>query len=122
MPGSDASSATRASIAYASRHTESQRRTIYFDRRRGRLDAPRLAAHLSEWNSSRRSPTAYAGASWRSRPISRGDGRGAAIVYARRSASRTEMGFFPGRLDQGLCEAYRGLEAARAGGKISRAV
>src|SRR5712664_4184248 len=50
--------------------------------------APHLAAHPCEWNSSGRSPPAHTGTSWRSRPVLGRDGRGAAIVYARRRASR----------------------------------
>jgi len=78
----------------------------------GRLDAPRLAAYLCEWNSSRRSPPAYAGASRRSRPVSRRDGRGAAIVRARGGASRTEVGFFACWWDQGPYQGYRPIRSA----------
>src|SRR5260370_1398903 len=84
-------------------------------------EAARLAAPLCARNRSRGSSPAPAGASWRSRPVSRRDGCGAAIVYACRCTSRAEMGFFPGWLDQGLRQAYCGVEAARACGKISLA-
>src|SRR5260370_30641278 len=122
MPGTDAPGAACASFVSTSRNTESQRRIVYIDCRGGRLDAARLAAHLCEWNSPRGSLPAHAGTSWRSRAIFGGDGPGAANVYAPCCASRTEMGFFPGWVDQGRRQAYRGLEAARAGGKSSGAV